>query len=117
MATISDLMVNTMIRWGVKSVFGMVGHSNLGLADAIRRRCTSGNLNFIGIRHEGAAFSAASAYAKLTGEPAAIGAWAAAPDRPTVAITGDGGFGQYMAKLTTAMKYEIPIKHILLNNM
>jgi thiamine pyrophosphate-dependent acetolactate synthase large subunit-like protein len=51
------------------------------------------------------------------GYPAAIGAWAAAPDRPVVAITGDGGFGQYMAEMTTAVKYNIPIKHILFNNM
>ena len=36
MATVSDLMVDTMIKWGIKCVFGMVGHSNLGLADAIR---------------------------------------------------------------------------------
>ena len=51
------------------------------------------------------------------GYPAAIGAWAAQTNRPIVAITGDGGFGQYMAELTTAVKYNIPIKHILLNNM
>jgi pyruvate oxidase len=50
------------------------------------------------------------------GYPAAMGAWAAAPDRTIVAITGDGGFGQYMAELTTAVKYGMPIKHILLNN-
>ena len=35
------------------------------------------------------------------GYPAAIGAWAAAPDRPIVAVTGDGGFAQYMAELNT----------------
>ena len=50
------------------------------------------------------------------GYPAAIGAWAAAPDRPIIAVTGDGGFGQYMGELTTAVKYGMPIKHILLNN-
>ena len=50
------------------------------------------------------------------GYPAAIGAWAAAPDRPVIAVTGDGGFGQYMGELSTAVKYKIPIKHILLNN-
>ena len=33
------------------------------------------------------------------GFPAAMGAWAAAPDRPIVAVTGDGGFGQYLAEL------------------
>ena len=41
------------------------------LADAIRRRCASGDLNFIGIRHEGAASFAASAYAELSEKPAA----------------------------------------------
>jgi thiamine pyrophosphate-dependent acetolactate synthase large subunit-like protein len=50
------------------------------------------------------------------GYPAAIGAWAADPGRPVVAVTGDGGFGQYAAELTTAVKYGIPIKHVLLNN-
>src|SRR5947207_14128799 len=50
------------------------------------------------------------------GYPAAIGAWAAAPGRPIVAITGDGGFGQYLGELNTAVKYDIPITHVLLNN-
>ena len=68
--TISDLMAETMVNWGVDRVFGMVGHSNLGLADAIRRQEEKGKLKFIGIRHEGAASFAASAYGKLTGKPA-----------------------------------------------
>lgn len=270
--TVTDVMVETMVNWGVTHVFGMVGHSNLGLADAFRRQEAAGNLTYIGIRHEGAASFAASAYAKLTGTPiaswlmnesdllvvfgasfsnhtgitpkiptiqvdfeplalgkfhsvtvpvlgeiavtcrqimeqlgdtaatdqredvaqrwkiwrvekarrrkddrgmginsaaifdsltrlvpenaviavdvgnntysfgryfecqqqsvlmsgylgsigfgfpAAMGAWAAAPDRPTVCITGDGGFGQYMGELTTAVKYGMNITHILLNN-
>jgi len=50
------------------------------------------------------------------GYPAAMGAWAAAPDRPIVAVTGDGGFGQYLAELNTAVKYDMPITHVLLNN-
>jgi thiamine pyrophosphate-dependent acetolactate synthase large subunit-like protein len=50
------------------------------------------------------------------GFPAAMGAWAAAPDRPIVAVTGDGGFGQYLAELTTAVKYEMNITHVLLDN-
>ena len=50
------------------------------------------------------------------GYPAAMGAWAAAPDRPIVAVTGDGGFGQYLAELTTAVKYGMNITHVLLNN-
>jgi thiamine pyrophosphate-dependent acetolactate synthase large subunit-like protein len=50
------------------------------------------------------------------GYPAAMGAWAAAPERATVAVTGDGGFGQYMGELTTAVKYGMNITHVLLNN-
>lgn len=101
-ATVSDLMVETMINWGVNRVFGMVGHSNLGLADAFRRQEEKGNLKYIGIRHEGAASFAASAYGKLTGKPAACfaiagpgstnmftGLWDAKVDRaPILALTG-----------------------------
>ncbi|MBW8184913.1 thiamine pyrophosphate-dependent enzyme [Shewanella nanhaiensis] len=101
-ATISDVMVETMVNWGVNRVFGMVGHSNLGMADALRRQEEQGNLKFIGIRHEGAASFAASAYGKLTGKPAACfaiagpgstnmftGLWDAKVDRaPILALTG-----------------------------
>jgi thiamine pyrophosphate-dependent acetolactate synthase large subunit-like protein len=31
-------------------------------------------------------------------------------------VTGDGGFGQYMGELTTAVKYSMNITHVLLNN-
>lgn len=100
--TISDIMVETMVNWGVTKVFGMVGHSNLGFADAMRRQEEKGNLNFYGIRHEGAAAFAASAYGKLTGKPAACfsiagpgatnlftGLWDAKVDRaPILALTG-----------------------------
>ncbi|NQT78166.1 MAG: hypothetical protein HQ565_10660 [Bacteroidetes bacterium] len=49
--------------------------------------------------------------------PAAMGAWAAVKDtRPVWSISGDGGLGQYLAELTTLVKYNMPIKHILINN-
>ena len=48
--------------------------------------------------------------------PAAMGAWAATPKRQIIAVAGDGGFGQYMAEFTTAVKYNMPIKLILFNN-
>jgi thiamine pyrophosphate-dependent acetolactate synthase large subunit-like protein len=100
--TVSDLMAETMVNWGVRHVFGMVGHSNLGLADALRRQEQAGRLTYIGIRHEGAAAFAASAYGKLTGRPAACltiagpgatnlltGLWDAKVDRaPVLALTG-----------------------------
>jgi len=100
--TVTDVMAETMVNWGVKHVFGMVGHSNLGLADALRLQEQRGNLTYIGIRHEGAAAFAASAYGKLTGRPAACltiagpgatnlltGLWDAKVDRsPVLALTG-----------------------------
>jgi thiamine pyrophosphate-dependent acetolactate synthase large subunit-like protein len=49
--------------------------------------------------------------------PAAIGAWAAVGNqRPIIAVAGDGGFCQYLAEITTAVKYNMPIKLIVLNN-
>jgi len=69
--TVSDVLVETLVNFGVRHVFGMVGHSNLGFADAMRRAEERGELTYIGIRHEGAAAFAASAYGKLTGRPAA----------------------------------------------
>jgi pyruvate oxidase len=68
--TISDVMIQTMVNWGVNTGFGMVGHSNLAVADAMMRQEEQGNFQFFGIRHEGAAAFAASAYGKLTGKPA-----------------------------------------------
>jgi nitrite reductase/ring-hydroxylating ferredoxin subunit len=69
--TVSDLLVETLVNWGITHVFGMVGHSNLGFADALRRQEEAGRITYVGIRHEGAASFAASAYGKLTGRPAA----------------------------------------------
>jgi pyruvate oxidase len=100
--TVTDIMAETMVNWGVTSVFGMVGHSNLGLADALRLQEKKGRLNYYGIRHEGAAAFACSGYAKLTGKPAACltiagpgatnlmtGLWDAKVDRaPVLALTG-----------------------------
>jgi len=64
-------MVETMLNWGVRTVFGMVGHSNLGLADALRAQEVAGRMRYFGIRHEGAAAFACAGYAKAAGKPAA----------------------------------------------
>jgi pyruvate oxidase len=84
--TVSDVLVETLVAHGVDTVFGMVGHSNLGFADALRRAEERGELRFIGIRHEGAAAFAASAYGKLTSRPAAC--FAIAGPGSTNLITG-----------------------------
>ncbi len=100
--TVTDVMAETMVNWGVDTVFGMVGHSNLGLADALRRQEKQKKLKYFGVRHEGAAAFAASGYAKLTGRPAAClgiagpgstnlltGLWDAKVDRaPILALCG-----------------------------
>ncbi len=100
--TVADVMAETLSNWNVTALFGMVGHSNLGLADALRRQTDLGNMHYYGIRHEGAAAFAISAYGKLTGEPAAAltiagpgatnlltGLWDAKVDgAPALALTG-----------------------------
>jgi len=55
--------------------------------------------------------------------PAALGAWAATreddprfADRKVISVSGDGGFAQYMAEFTTAVKYGMSITHVILND-
>ena len=100
--TISNQMMRVATEWGIEACFGMVGHSNLAVADAIRSEEENGKLRFIGVRHEGAASFAASGYAKLTGKPAMClgiagpgstnlltGLWDAKVDRaPVIALSG-----------------------------
>ncbi|MFB6228156.1 MAG: thiamine pyrophosphate-dependent enzyme [Halobacteriales archaeon] len=69
--TVADVIAETLVNWDLRQVFGIVGHSNLGLANALRRQSLRGNLHYYGVRHEGAAAFATSAYGKLTGRPAA----------------------------------------------
>src|SRR5690242_2285780 len=105
--TVADVLVETLVAFGITHVFGMVGHSNLGFADAMRRAEERGQLTFTGIRHEGAASFAASAYGKLTGRPAAC-----------FAIAGPGSTnmltGLYDAKLdqspVLAISGQVPSK-------
>jgi thiamine pyrophosphate-dependent acetolactate synthase large subunit-like protein len=113
--TVGDVLVETLVAFGITHVFGMVGHSNLGFADAMRRAEECGQLTYIGIRHEGAAvFSRHTGIApyktivQIDDDPAAIGRFDA--------VTGDGGFGQYAMELSTTVKYRIPVKHVLLDN-
>jgi len=100
--TVSHVVAETLVNWGIQHVFGMVGHSNLGMAEAFRVQEEKGNIKYIGIRHEGAAAFACSGYSKISGRPAVCftiagpgatnlltGLWDAHIDRtPVVAITG-----------------------------
>jgi len=50
------------------------------------------------------------------GFPAAIGAQLGCPDKIVVAIAGDGSFQMNIQELSTAVKYNLPVKVAILNN-
>jgi pyruvate dehydrogenase (quinone)/pyruvate decarboxylase len=50
------------------------------------------------------------------GLPYAIAAKLAYPDRPSVAVVGDGGFAMLMAELTTAVANKLAVKIVILKN-
>lgn len=50
------------------------------------------------------------------GMPAAIGVKAAAPDRPVVAIMGDGSMGYTMIEVQTAVSHKLPVVFVVLDN-
>ncbi|ENH96782.1 pyruvate oxidase [Gracilibacillus halophilus YIM-C55.5] len=51
-----------------------------------------------------------------SGLPGAIAAQKAYPDRQVVGICGDGGFTMVMQDFITAVKYQMPVKMVVLNN-
>ncbi len=50
------------------------------------------------------------------GLPYAIGAQVAYPDRQVVAFVGDGGFSMLMADFATCVKYQLPVKIVIVKN-
>ncbi|MCA0969447.1 pyruvate oxidase [Halobacillus litoralis] len=48
--------------------------------------------------------------------PGAIAAQLAYPDKQVIGIAGDGGFSMVMHDFVTAVKYDLPIKMVVLNN-
>jgi pyruvate dehydrogenase (quinone) len=50
------------------------------------------------------------------GLPYAIAAQIAYPERQCVAFVGDGGFSMLMAEFATAVKYQLPIKVVIIKN-
>jgi thiamine pyrophosphate-dependent acetolactate synthase large subunit-like protein len=47
---------------------------------------------------------------------AALGAQAAEPNRPVIAVMGDGGFGFTMAEITSAVQHKLPVIAIVIDN-
>jgi pyruvate dehydrogenase (quinone) len=69
--TVSDLIVETLQRAGVRRVYGLPGDSLNGFSDALRR---NGSLAWEHVRHEEAAAFAAAGEAAVTGELAVCAA-------------------------------------------
>lgn len=66
--TVSEVLVEQMVEWGIKYVFGLPGTSSLGVVDAVRK---NQGVKYMQVRHEQTAAFMASAYGKLTGHPSA----------------------------------------------
>src|SRR5690348_1867785 len=60
-----DVLVETLIDWGVDTIFGIPGDGINGVFEALRQR--EDKIRFVQVRHEEAAAFAACAYAKFTG--------------------------------------------------
>ena len=60
---VSDLLVNYLERRGVTKLFGLCGHTVIGMLDALSR---SEKIEYVGMRHEAIASTAADGYARLT---------------------------------------------------
>src|ERR671937_2296807 len=88
--TASDALVETLLDWGVDTVFGLPGDGINGVIEALRTR--QDRIRFIQVRHEEAAAFNACAYAKWTGRLGVC-----------IATSGPGGIhllnGLYDAKL------------------
>ncbi|HEX4739567.1 MAG TPA: thiamine pyrophosphate-dependent enzyme [Allosphingosinicella sp.] len=63
--TAGDILVQTLIDWGVDTIFGIPGDGINGVMEALRVR--KDEIKFVQVRHEEAAAFAACAYAKFTG--------------------------------------------------
>ena len=93
MANASDVLVETLMDWGVDVIFGLPGDGINGIMEALRTH--QDKIRFIQVRHEEAAAFMACAYAKYTGKLGVC-----------LATSGPGGIhllnGLYDAKLDGA---------------
>jgi len=89
----SDMLIETLIDWGVDTIFGLPGDGINGIMEALRVR--QEKVRFIQVRHEESAAFMACAYAKYTGKLGVC-----------LATSGPGGIhllnGLYDAKLDGA---------------
>src|SRR5207237_10648380 len=93
-ATCADILVDSLIRWGVDTVFGLPGDGINGIIESFRTR--KDQIRFIQVRHEEAAAFNACAYAKWTGKLGVC-----------VATSGPGGI-HLLNGLYDAKHYDMP---------
>ena len=88
--TAADVLIETLMDWGVEVIFGLPGDGINGVMEALRTR--QKQIRFVQVRHEEAAAFMACAYAKYTGKLGVC-----------LATTGPGGIhllnGLYDAKM------------------
>ncbi len=88
--TAADVMVETLINWGVDTIFGLPGDGINGIIESLRK--VKDKIRFIQVRHEEAAAFMACGYAKFTDKLGVC-----------IATSGPGGVhllnGLYDAKL------------------
>lgn len=93
MPNTADILIDTLIAWDVKVVFGLPGDGINGIMEALRTR--QDQISFVQVRHEESAAFMACAYAKWTGKLGVC-----------LATSGPGGThlitGLYDAKLDQA---------------
>src|SRR5437899_9223349 len=91
--TAADVLIETLIEWGVEMVFGLPGDGINGIMESLRTH--QDKIKFIQVRHEESAAFMACGYAKTTGKLGVC-----------VATSGPGGIhllnGLYDAKLDGA---------------
>src|SRR3954453_18933973 len=92
-STAADILVETLLDWGVDVVFGIPGDGINGIMEALRVR--QDKIRFVQVRHEESAAFMACGYAKYTGRLGVC-----------LATSGPGGIhllnGVYDAKLDGA---------------
>src|SRR2546421_9025266 len=64
--TAADVLIDTLIDWGVEVIFGLPGDGINGLMESLREK--QKKIRFVQVRHEEAAAFMACAYAKYTGK-------------------------------------------------
>jgi pyruvate dehydrogenase (quinone) len=64
--TTADVLIDRLLDWGVRVVFGLPGDGINGIMEALRKR--QDRISFVQVRHEEAAAFMACGYAKYTGQ-------------------------------------------------